>query len=110
MHTPIRKELDWWIVEPKDRLDDNPALADDIARLLDDARAKIVIDLSRVTMITSAGLGLLVQLTARANTQGARLVLASPSQFVSGVLQTTRLQKYFETFADASEAMKSIGE
>lgn len=110
MHTPIRKELDWWIVEPKDRLDDNPSFADDITRLLEDARTSIVIDLSRVTMITSAGLGLLVQLTARANTQGARLVLASPSPFVSGVLQTTRLQKYFETYADVSDAMRSIPE
>jgi anti-anti-sigma factor len=58
--------------------------------------AVLLIDMSAVSRISSAGLGHLVSLAARANTNGSRLILVSPTPFVSGVLKTTRLDRFFE--------------
>ncbi len=69
---------------------------------------KIVIDLSNLRIINSAQLGDLVRLTAEANTQGGRLALASPTPFVEGVLETTRLNKFFEVHSDVPAAIQAM--
>lgn len=77
-------------------LDEHSELPSEAAAVLDDGFRGVLINLSGVPMITSAGLSQLVQLTARANTQRVPLALAGPTPFVQGVLETTRLIKFFE--------------
>ncbi len=80
-----------------------------VNELMERPGAKVVIDLHGVEFIGSAGLGDLVRITAQANTQGGRLVLAAPSPFVLGVLETTRLDKFFEICADVDSAIGKMG-
>lgn len=70
--------------------------------------AKIAVDLSGVAMISSAGLGDLVQLTARANSQETRVVLAAATPFVHGVLDATKLSKFFEMHDSVDAAVKAL--
>ncbi len=79
-----------------------------VLRLLDRERARVVLDLGGVPLISSDGLGVLVRLTAQANSQDCRLVLAQPTPFVSGVLEVTRLNRFFEVFPDVASAVGAM--
>jgi anti-anti-sigma factor len=76
--------------------------------LLDDAHPRVVLDLTEVSFISSAGLGDLVRLTAQVNTREGRLALSNLAPFIEGVLETTRLDKFFEVFATADDAAEAI--
>lgn len=54
------------------------------------------IDLSAVEYIDSAGLGELVQLVSRTRIRGGTVLLVSPSAFIRGVLEVTRLNTWFD--------------
>jgi anti-anti-sigma factor len=83
-------------------------LIETVTDLLARPRAAIVLDLAGVSYMNSAGLGELVRLAAQANVQEARLVLASPSPYVAGVLEATKLDRFFETRHTAEEALQSL--
>lgn len=83
-------------------------LPETISRLLEKNNSRIVLELSQVNMINSAALGDLVRLAAQANTQGGRLLLAGPTPFVEGVLQTTRLDKFFEIHENLESALRAL--
>lgn len=84
---------------------DDGAVGPAVEHFLDGSNPRIVIDLSSVSYVSSAGLGELVQLVSRANSQNARMVLSSPSPFVAGVLKATRLDKFFEIFPTTDAAL-----
>lgn len=68
----------------------------------------VAIDLSGVSSVDSSGLGALIHLVAHANVTGVRIVLVAPSPFVTGILEVTRLDKWFEIFDSLQEAEKSL--
>ncbi len=70
--------------------------------------AVLVIDLAGLDMIDSTGLSALINLVTRARLANARVILASPSAFVSGILEVTHLDHWFEVFATLEEASKSL--
>lgn len=76
-----------------------------VGRLTDQDRSLIVLDMSALTYINSAGLGDLVQMTARSNSQGGRLIIVSPSPFVAGVFEATKLDKFFEIHPNLDSAI-----
>lgn len=76
-----------------------------VTQLIDESGAFVVLEMGEVGYISSAGLGDLVRLTALANSQGSRLVLANISPFVKDVLQTTRLDRFFEVHPSIDAAM-----
>ncbi len=88
--------------------DDGGDFARQTADLLTQGYTRIVIDMAGVGMISSAGLGDLVQLTARANSQHARVVLAAPTPFVLGVFDATKLSKFFEMHDQVDDAVKAL--
>jgi anti-sigma B factor antagonist len=69
---------------------------------------KVVLDLSQSKFITSMGIGLLVSLVVHANTSGSRVVIAACSPFIAGVLETAKLNKFFEMAATTSEAISRL--
>lgn len=76
--------------------------------LMEQSRDGLIIDLSDVRFINSGGLGDLVQVVARANTRNARVILASPSPFVTGVLHTTQLNRFFQVAATLDAAAEML--
>ena len=91
------------------RDDDDGALELKAGELLDGPPGRVVLDLSGVNYISSAGISTLVKLTAKANQQGGRLVMAGPTPFVAGVFETTRLTRFFEIVPTVDDAIKSAG-
>lgn len=79
-----------------------------VTELLRGPETRIIIDLSGVSYMSSTGLGELVQVTAQANTQEGRVVLAAPSAFVKGVLETTQLHRFFEIRPTVEEALAAL--
>jgi anti-sigma B factor antagonist len=89
--------------------DDGGEFVDAVTNLLTGPGVRIVIDLAAVQFINSTGLSELVRVNSQANIQEARVVLANPSPFVAGVLQTTRLDRFFEVCETTAQALKQLG-
>lgn len=96
------------VFSPKGDLTDGQALIDQVSPYLDAELPRIVIDLSGVGMVSSSGLGVLVRLTAEVNTQQGRLVLADPSPFITSVLETTKLNSFFEIHRSVDAAVAAV--
>lgn len=88
--------------------DEDSALVETVTTLLEDRGARIVIDLSAVKFINSTGLGSLVTLTAQANQRESQVVLAAPSAFVAGVLETTQLDRFFRVNPSVEAAIAGL--
>ncbi len=77
---------------------------------LDAGRSRLALEFSGLSYVSSAGLGAIVHVTAQANTRGGRIVLAAPSPFLTGVLEATRLNRYFELFPDVNAAVAALSQ
>jgi anti-sigma B factor antagonist len=69
---------------------------------------KVVLDLSGVSSIDSAGIGELVLLHTWAQAKNADLRCASPSPFVRDLLGLTRLDSFFEIHPSLHEALAAF--
>ena len=69
---------------------------------------RVVLDLSGVPRTTSMGLGQLVTLVVRANTKGARVVLAASSPFVRSVLAVSKLDLFFAVEDSVAQAQHRL--
>ncbi|HEU4402895.1 MAG TPA: STAS domain-containing protein [Candidatus Polarisedimenticolia bacterium] len=83
-------------------------LRDAVNALLDEGRKSIVLNLSGVSYMDSAGIGELVACYKRAAEKGATLKLLNPSGKVQDLLILTRLQEIFDIFRDEREALTSF--
>ncbi|MEU1687710.1 STAS domain-containing protein [Micromonospora sp. NPDC005707] len=82
--------------------------ADRIRRALAEAATvgdRVLVDLTEVEVIDSAGLGLLVRARQEARRDGRRLCLVAPSRFVRTVLHTMRLDGVFAVFDSRARAL-----
>jgi anti-sigma B factor antagonist len=79
-----------------------------VSELLDQGATRLILEMSGIGFINSGGLGELVQVTARANTRHARVILASPSPFLAGVLETTRLDRFFDIAPTVDIALSKL--
>ncbi len=76
--------------------------------LLTPRGASVVLDLAGVPFLNSTGLADLVRVNSQANVQECRVILAAPTPFVEGVLQTTRLDKFFELCPTVAAALARL--
>jgi len=66
-------------------------------RLISNVKPKqIIVDLTRLNFISSAGMGLLVRVHQLLKEDGGRLVLAAPRPLVREAIRRAALQKIFE--------------
>ena len=82
-----------------------------LSRLVEEALekgGKVVLDLSGVTSIDSAGIGELVFLHTRAQSQNAALKYASPSPLVRELLDLTNVDSILEIHPGIGEAMAAF--
>jgi anti-sigma B factor antagonist len=68
---------------------------------------RLILDLSGVEYVDSSGVGTLVDIYRRVDAAKGTLVLVSPTARVYGVLEITRLDKFF-TIADTFEQAKTL--
>lgn len=83
-------------------------LVETVTDLLTGPGVCILLDMQHVPYMNSTGLSELVRVTAQANTQEGRIVLAGLSPFVAGVLQASRLDRFFEICPDVETALRRL--
>lgn len=88
--------------------EESGALRDAVKRLIAAGKKKIVLNMSNVTYIDSAGLGILVAAYVSAKTQGASIRLCALGHKFREVLQITRLVTIFEVFDTPAAAIESF--
>jgi anti-sigma B factor antagonist len=76
--------------------------------VLEQKDTKVLIDLSRVSRIDSAGLGLLMNWYSHAIRNQGALKLLNPNTEVQKVLHVTRMDTVVETYFDRTEALASF--
>ena len=96
------------IFEISGTLTDEAGLARITREVLDGEVVGLVFDLHEVDMITSSGLADLVQIKARCNSLSLPMLLASPTAFVMGVLETTKLIGFFDVHERLDEAIAAV--
>jgi anti-sigma B factor antagonist len=89
--------------------EESTALRERVKSLLGAGQKRIVLDMSNVTYIDSAGLGILVAAHVGAKNQGAALHLSNLGNKFHDVLQLTRLLTVFNVYDTQAEAIGSFG-
>jgi anti-sigma B factor antagonist len=112
MHVEVRKKGDVVIVDMTGRL--VGGIGDEILRnvvneLLAESWKKILLNLSGIAAIDSAGIGELVASLKTANHLGASLRVLNLNERVRTALHLGRLLPLFEVFGDEKAAMQSFG-
>ncbi|HWZ97749.1 MAG TPA: STAS domain-containing protein [Candidatus Dormibacteraeota bacterium] len=99
------------IVELNGRIvlgEESGALRETVKNLVAAGKQKIVLDMSNVTYIDSAGLGILVAAHVSAKKQGASISLCALGQKFREVLQLTRLLTIFDVYDTRTAAVDSF--
>ena len=83
-------------------------LKDKVQSLLHQGYTNLLIDLSGVTYVDSAGLGELVQTYVTAKNRGGRLRLLNPTKRLKDLLVVTKLLTVFESYDNEAAAVASF--
>jgi anti-sigma B factor antagonist len=89
---------------------ESEALREAVKSLVASGKTKIVLDMSNVTYIDSAGLGLLVAAYVSAKTLGASVRLCALGKKFHEVLQITRLLTVFDVYDTPTAAIASFSD
>src|ERR1700693_2035637 len=89
--------------------EESTQLREQVKALIAEGKKKIVLDMSNVRYIDSAGLGILVAAHVSAKNQGAALHLSNLGNKFHDVLQLTRLLTVFNVYDTQAEAIGSFG-
>jgi len=111
MHVEIRQVQDVMILDLKGRLTaglGDQILRDAIDELLAENRKKILLNLSEVAFLDSAGVGELVAGLRTAKRFGAQLKLLNLGERVYSTLDMARLLPTFDTFDDEGAAVRAF--
>ena len=84
-------------------------LKDKVQSLIHQGHKQLLIDLSGVSYVDSAGLGELVQAYATTKNRGGALKLLNVTKRLRDLLVVTKLLTVFEAFDDEAAALASFG-
>jgi anti-sigma B factor antagonist len=76
--------------------------------LIEQKKKNIVVDMTNVKMVNSAGIGILISGFTTLKNAGGDLKLTHISDNVKGVLSITKLNQVFHVFSNLDEALKSF--
>ena len=110
MHIEVRQADDVMILDLKGRLTaglGDQILRDAVDELLAEGRRRILLNLSEVSFLDSAGVGELVAGLKTARRFQAELKLLNVGESVYSTLDMARLLPTFEIYNDESEAVRS---
>lgn len=75
---------------------------------IDSPAARVLLDLTQVTLIDSSGIGILVTAHRRADGQGARFGLAGATGTVARVFEMTRTNKLLSLFDSVEDGVAAL--
>jgi len=81
---------------------------DKVRSVLQQGRKFLLVNLSKVSYMDSAGLGELVQAYSTVAKQGGKLKLVSPTKRLQDLLVITKLATVFDSFDDETAAVNSF--
>lgn len=88
---------------------DASALNDELHKLAEKNKKKIVLDLSGVQSMNSSGLGMLIGALTAVKHSGGQLKIAGASDKIENLLVITKLTTMFELHQTVQEAVGSFG-
>ena len=88
--------------------EETSALREAVKSLLAEGKKNIILDLSNVSFIDSAGLGALVAAYSGAKSEGAALRLCNVGSRFKELLQITKLYTVFEVSDSEADAVRAI--
>ena len=88
--------------------DGSEQLRDKVRSVLQQGQKYLLVNLSKVSYMDSAGLGELVQAYSTVAKQGGRLKLVSPTKRLQDLLVITKLATVFDSFNDEPTAIASF--
>lgn len=84
-------------------------LRDKVQSLIQQGRRKLVLDLSGVSYVDSAGLGQLVQIYTTTVHHGGTLKLLNLTKRIQNLLVVTKLATVFDSYESEADAIASFG-
>lgn len=98
------------VVVKEERLDAHNSnhLKQELGRLFEEGKTKIVVDLKDVRFIDSSGLGALVSGFKNASARQAVLKLSSLQSQVKSMFELTRLHRVFDIYTTVDEAIEGF--
>ena len=106
-----RQVGDVTVLELQGRLeldDGDTVLRDTVNRLVEQGRIQLVLDLTAVTRLDSAGIGMLVGKYLTVRKRGGTIKLLHLTDRTSRLLHITKLESVFEIFSDEGAALRSF--
>ncbi len=99
------------VVELETELDANtaPRVKEELESAFGDQTRRVILDLSQLDFIDSAGLGVLVSLVKALRARGGDMRLVGLRDPVRMIFRLTRLDRVFKIFGDRGEALASYG-
>ncbi len=92
-------DLDMWTL---------PVAKDQIQKLIDEKKVKVVLDLERTNYIDSSGLGFFIGTLKKLRDAGGDLILINLNAYIYGIFQLIQLQHIIKTFDSLEEASKEF--
>lgn len=86
---------------------DTVSLNEKLHELIDEGKKNIVVDLSRVEIMNSSGLGMLIGALTTMRNSGGDLRIANPSPKIEELLSMTQLDTVFQNFDSTDKAVES---
>jgi anti-sigma B factor antagonist len=93
---PLKGEIDLHV---------SPSVTASLDRIIDKKPERLVVDLSDVTYIDSAGLAALIQAMQKVEGYGGKFRLAGLQETVRSIFEISRLDQVFQIFPDADAAL-----
>ncbi len=85
----------------------SPGFHEDLLEVCAQTSSKLIVDMADVNYIDSSGVGTLVDIFRRLHRDKRKMILMSPSVRVCGVLEITKLDRFFTITATEQEARRA---
>jgi anti-sigma B factor antagonist len=93
---PLKGEIDLHV---------SPSVTASLNQMIEKKPQRMVVDLSEVTYIDSAGLAALIEAMQKVEGYGGKLLLAGLQETVRSIFEISRLDQVFQIFPDADAAL-----
>jgi anti-sigma B factor antagonist len=95
---PLKGEIDLHV---------SPSVTTSLNQMIEKKPERMVVDLSDVTYIDSAGLASLIEAMQKVESYGGKFVLAGLQETVRSIFEISRLDQVFQIFPDADAALRN---